>query len=265
MLQNLELNQEEFHTINDYCYQKGIEFLSTAFDQSSLDFIIDLGLKRLKVPSGELTNLPYLRKICEPKLPILLSTGMSNIHEVQEAVAVLVGEGLDLNDITILHCNSAYPTPFEDANLRAMNTLQNALGASVGYSDHTVGIEAAIAAVALGAVVIEKHITLNRNLDGPDHFTSADPTSFCEMVTAIRNVCSALGSGDKRVTKSEKQNILAARRSIVAKKHIKIGELFTSENLVVKRPGSGISPMNWDKVIGRRSPKEFNKDDLIQW
>lgn len=265
MLRRLELSQESFSTINDYCLHKDIEFLSTAFDHLSLDFILRLGLKRLKIPSGELTNLPYLRQICQPKLPILLSTGMSDIFEIGQAIDVLVGEGVVLSDITILHCNSAYPTPFEDVNLKAIKTLRNEFGALVGYSDHTVGIEAAIAAVAMGAVVIEKHITLDRKLEGPDHFASIEPQSFREMVDAIHNVSCALGSEDKTVTNSEKNNKIAARKSIVAKKHIKTGDFFTTENLIIKRPGSGISPMYWDEIIGRQSIKDFNKDDLIEW
>ena len=264
MLRRLELPYEDFRLIADRCRQNGIGFLSTPFDIESIDFLASLNMDFMKVPSGEITNLPYLRRIAQLKLPIILSTGMCTLADVENALQVLYDGGVSRNDITVLHCNTQYPTPYSDVNLKAMVTMREAFGVDVGYSDHTPGIVVPIAAVALGATVIEKHFTLDKTMDGPDHIASLDPDELSEMVRGVRHVSMALGSPLKRVTASERKNMTAARKSIVASANIKKGEVFSEDNLTVKRPGNGISPMHWDSVIGRTALKSYHPDDLIE-
>lgn len=265
MLKKLELSQAVHQELIDYCAQKGVQFLSTGFDFESLEFLAGLGITIAKIPSGEITNLPYLRKIATLFPEVILSTGMATITEIKDAVKVLTDNGISKDKITILHCNTEYPTPMEDVNLKAMLHIQRELGVPVGYSDHTLGIEVPIAAVALGATVIEKHFTLDKTLPGPDHKASLEPEELKAMVMAIRNIEKAIGgSGLKEVSKSEAKNKPIARKSIVATKTIKKGNLFSAENLTVKRPGTGISPMQWDNVIGKTAKKDFEEDDLIE-
>ena len=265
MLKKLELSQAVHQELIDYCAQKGVQFLSTGFDFESLEFLAGLGITIAKIPSGEITNLPYLRKIATLFPEVILSTGMATITEIKDAVKVLTDNGISKDKITILHCNTEYPTPMEDVNLKAMLHIQRELGVPVGYSDHTLGIEVPIAAVALGATVIEKHFTLDKTLPGPDHKASLEPEELKAMVMAIRNIEKAIGgSGLKEVSKSEAKNKAIARKSIVATKTIKKGDLFSVENLTVKRPGTGISPMQWDNVIGKTAKKDFEEDDLIE-
>jgi N-acetylneuraminate synthase len=265
MLKKLELSQAVHQELIDYCAQKGVQFLSTGFDFESLEFLAGLGITIAKIPSGEITNLPYLRKIATLFPEVILSTGMATITEIKDAVKVLTDNGVSKDKITILHCNTEYPTPMEDVNLKAMLHIQRELGVPVGYSDHTLGIEVPIAAVALGATVIEKHFTLDKTLPGPDHKASLEPEELKAMVMAIRNIEKAIGgSGLKEVSKSEAKNKPIARKSIVATKTIKKGDLFSAENLTVKRPGTGISPMQWDNVIGKTAKKDFEEDDLIE-
>ena len=265
MLKKLELSQKDHQELIDYCTQKGIKFLSTGFDFESLEFLAGLGITIAKVPSGEITNLPYLRKVATLFTEVILSTGMANITEIKDAVKVLTDNGVSKDKITVLHCNTEYPTPMEDVNLKAMLHIHRELGVPVGYSDHTLGIEVPIAAVALGAMVIEKHFTLDKTLPGPDHKASLEPEELKAMVIAIRNIEKAIGgSGLKEVSKSEAKNKPIARKSIVATKTIKKGDLFSVENLTVKRPGTGISPMQWDNVIGKTAKKDFEEDDLIE-
>mgnify|MGYP000905832311 FL=1 len=265
MLKKLELSQKDHQELIDYCAQKGVKFLSTGFDFESLEFLAGLGITIAKVPSGEITNLPYLRKVATLFPEVILSTGMANITEIKDAVKVLTDNGLSKDKITVLHCNTEYPTPMEDVNLKAMLHIQRELGVPVGYSDHTLGIEVPIAAVALGATVIEKHFTLDKSLPGPDHKASLEPDELKAMVSAIRNIEKAIGgSGLKEVSKSEAKNKPIARKSIVASKSIKKGDFFTEENITVKRPGIGISPMQWDEVIGKTAKKDFEEDDLIE-
>ena len=265
MLKKLELSQAVHQELIDYCAQKGVQFLSTGFDFESLEFLAGLGITIAKIPSGEITNLPYLRKVATLFPEVILSTGMANISEIKDAVKVLTDNGVSKDKITVLHCNTEYPTPMEDVNLKAMLHIQRELGVPVGYSDHTLGIEVPIAAVALGATVIEKHFTLDKTLPGPDHKASLEPEELKAMVMAIRNIEKAIGgSGLKEVSKSEAKNKPIARKSIVATKAIKKGDLFSAENLTVKRPGTGISPMQWDEVIGKTAKKDFEEDDLIE-
>lgn len=264
MLKKLELGYGQFRELNEYCRQTGTRFLSTPFDLPSIDFLSTLGMDYWKLPSGEITNLPYLEKIAATGKPVIMSTGMSTLHEVEDAVRVLCDGGLDLSRITLLHCNTEYPTPMADVNLRAMETLRRNFGTRVGYSDHTQGIEVAIAAAALGADVIEKHFTLDKTLPGPDHVASLDPAELAAMVNAIRNIGQALGSGEKRVTDSERANRQVARKSIVAACDIAAGEPFTDVNLTVKRPGSGISPMRLPELMGKLSPRAFAADEIIE-
>ena len=263
MLKNLELSEKSFYELKKHCEEVNIEFLTTAFDLDSLSFVNKLNLKRLKIPSGEITNYPYLKKIASLRLPIILSTGMSKLDEIRDAINVLVEFGTSKNDLTILHCTTEYPAPFKEVNLNAMRTIHKEFGTNIGYSDHTEGIEVAIAAVALGAKVIEKHITLDNKMKGPDHQTSLEPNIFKEMVKYIRNIEISLGDGIKKPSESEIKNLGIVRKSLVAKKYIKKGELFTEENLTTKRPGTGIDPMNWNKIIGTLSSKDFNPDELI--
>ena len=265
MLKKLELSQAVHQELIDYCAQKGVQFLSTGFDVESLEFLAQLGITIAKVPSGEITNLPYLRKVAALFPEVILSTGMATIEEIKDAVKVLIDNGVNKDKITVLHCNTEYPTPMEDVNLRAMLHIQQEVGVAIGYSDHTLGIEVPIAAVALGATVIEKHFTLDKTLPGPDHKASLEPEELKAMVSAIRNIEKAVGgSGLKEVSISEAKNKPIARKSIVASKSIKRGDFFTEENITVKRPGTGISPMQWDEVIGKTARKDFEEDDLIE-
>ena len=265
MLKKLELSQALHQELMDYCNQKGVKFLSTGFDSESLVFLAQLGITIAKVPSGEITNLPYLRQVASLFPEVILSTGMATIDEIKDAVKVLIDNGVSKDKITILHCNTEYPTPMEDVNLKAMLHIQRELGLPIGYSDHTLGIEVPIAAVALGATVIEKHFTLDKTLPGPDHKASLEPNELKAMVSAIRNIEKAIGgSGLKEVSKSEEKNKPIARKSILASTDIKKGNIFTPENLTVKRPGTGISPMQWDEVIGKTAKKDFEEDDLIE-
>ena len=261
MLKKLELNVEEHKALIAYCKEKDILFLSTPFDLESIDLLNDLGIEMFKIPSGELTNLPYLEKIGAKRKRAILSTGMSTIDEVEEAIRILNNQGT--TDITLLHCTTQYPTPMEDVNLKAMFTMKERFGLEVGYSDHTEGIEVPIAAVAMGATVIEKHFTLDKNMEGPDHRASLEPNELIKMVQAIRNIEKALGNGEKVPSKCELQNKEIVRKSIVAKVSIQEGELFSEDNLTVKRPGSGISPMRWHEVLGRRATKNYVKDEMI--
>ena len=265
MLKKLELSQVLHQELMDYCNQKGVKFLSTGFDTESLVFLAQLGITIAKVPSGEITNLPYLRQVASLFPEVILSTGMATIDEIKDAVKVLTDNGVSKDKITILHCNTEYPTPMEDVNLKAMLHIQRELGLPIGYSDHTLGIEVPIAAVALGATVIEKHFTLDKTLPGPDHKASLEPNELKAMVSAIRNIEKAIGgSGLKEVSKSEEKNKPIARKSIVASTDIKKGNIFTPENLTVKRPGTGISPMQWDEVIGKEAKRDFQEDELIE-
>ncbi len=266
MVKKLELDKVAHEELLAYCRTRNIQFLSTPFDLESIDLLNKLGLEIFKIPSGEITNLPYLRKIGALKKEIILSTGMANLGEIEAALDVLTGAGAELKDITVLHCNTEYPTPFEDVNLRAMLTIKAAFpGVQVGYSDHTLGIEIPIAAVAMGATVIEKHFTLDKNMEGPDHRASLEPDELKVMVHAIRNIEKALGNGIKKPSPSELKNKPIARKSIVATRNIRKGEPFTEENLTVKRPGTGISPMRWDEVIGRKAEKDYQEDEEISW
>lgn len=264
MLKQLEISFSDFKTLNKHCLEIGIKFMSTPFDLESIDFLASLGMDYMKVPSGEITNLPYLRKITNTGIPVILSTGMCRMGEIEDAMEVLYTGGLTTDKITLLHCNTEYPTPMVDVNLRAMDTLRSAFGTKVGYSDHTKGIEVPIAAVAMGASVIEKHFTLDRTLPGPDHVASLEPDELTQMVESIRNIEQAIGHFEKRVSDSERKNIAIARKSIVAAKDIKKGEMLTTDNLTVKRPGNGISPMQWDTIIGLPAVRDFCEDELIE-
>jgi N,N'-diacetyllegionaminate synthase len=264
MLKALELSKTAHEHLMAYCKGVGIGFFSTGFDQDSNDLLFDLGLRMFKIPSGEITNLPYLRHLGGFGLPIIMSTGMSTLREVEIALGVLEIAGTSRDNVTVLQCNTQYPTPMRDVNLSAMVTMRDALGVAVGYSDHTLGIDAAIAAVALGAVVIEKHFTLDRGLSGPDHKASLEPHELAAMVQSIRNIEEALGDGIKRPSESERANLAVARRSLVALKEIRAGEVFTQDTITAKRPGTGLSPMLWDEVIGTRAKHDFSPDDLIE-
>ena len=263
MLQRLELSENDHFEILSYCKKIGIEFLSSPFDEESATFLNKLGLKRFKIPSGEITNLPYLRHVARFLKPTILSTGMSDLDEINAAISVLESSGLTKELITILHCTTQYPAPFKDVNLRAMNTISKKFKVRVGYSDHTNGIEVAIAAVSLGASVIEKHITLDKKMEGPDHNASLEPKELKDMIKAIRNIEISLGSHKKFVTNSEKKNRELVRKSIVAKTNIKKGDILSENNLSTKRPGDGISPMNWDKIIGTKAKKNYFEDEFI--
>ena len=263
MLKKLELSIDDHKNLIDYCNIKGITFLSSPFDIESINLLAELNLKIFKIPSGEITNLPYLRHIGSFNKEVILSTGMSNLKEIGEALKILINAGTSKEKITVLHANTMYPTPMKDVNLMAMQTIRDKFDISVGYSDHTLGIEVDIAAVALGATVIEKHFTLDKKMDGPDHVASLDASELKSMVAAIRNIELALGSKVKDLTDSEKPNIEIARKSIVAKTKIKKSEVFSNENLTTKRPGSGISPMKWDSIIGKAAKRDYNLDDLL--
>lgn len=265
MVKKLELSEEQHEQIIEYCNKKNINFLSTAFDLDSLEFLHKKGLQLVKIPSGEITNLPYLRKAASLFNEVILSTGMSTIEEINDALNVFRSAGINKENITVLHCNTEYPTPMSDVNLKAMLHIQGIFGTRVGYSDHTLGIEVPIAAVALGASLIEKHFTLDKNMVGPDHKASIEPDELKHMVSAIRNVEKAVsGSGLKEVSQSELKNIEIARKSIVAKVRISKDEVFTERNITTKRPGTGISPMKWDSIIGKLATRDFDEDELIE-
>lgn len=264
MLRKILLRIDDFKELNTYCSKKGIKFMSTPFDLESVDFLNSLNMDYMKIPSGEITNLPYLRRIAKLHIPVIMSSGMCTLGDIEAAMNVLTTNGLGESEISLLHCNTEYPTPFEDVNLRAMQTLKQCFGVRVGYSDHTKGIEVPIAAVAMGAEIIEKHFTLDRTLPGPDHVASLEPQELNAMTTAIRNIEKAVGSGIKKITSSEQKNIAIARKSIIAARNIKAGELFSDENLTAKRPGNGISPMHWDEVVGKTAKRDFVEDELIE-
>lgn len=264
MLKKLELSESDHDILIAYCKEKGIKFFSTAFDMDSIDYLHSLNLGLWKIPSGEITNYPYIKKIAQYGEPVIISTGMCEMDDIRAAINVLLKNGLRKEQITILHCNTEYPTPYIDVNLRAMLEIQKEFGVNIGYSDHTKGIEVPIAAVALGATVIEKHFTLNRDMEGPDHKASLEPEELKAMVSAIRNIEQALGDGHKHITDSEHKNVGIARKSIVAACSIKKGELLTEENLTVKRPGTGISPMRWEEVIGTKAIRSFDEEELIE-
>lgn len=265
MVKKLELSYADHQVLIDYCNELGIKFFSTAFDFDSIEYLHSIHLGLWKIPSGEVTNYPFLKRIAQYNEKTILSTGMCDMEDVRAAVNALYKNGLSKENLILLHCNTEYPTPFEDVNLKAMDALRKEFGVEVGYSDHTKGIEVPIAAVALGATVIEKHFTLDRTLPGPDHKASLESDELKAMVSAIRNIEKAVGGdGTKHVSESERKNIAIARKSIVAAKDIKAGEVFTEENLTVKRPGSGISPMRWEEVLGMKAKRDFNEDELIE-
>jgi N,N'-diacetyllegionaminate synthase len=265
MLKKLELSHGQHQELINYCKQKNISFFSTAFDLDSLIYLKELGLTMVKIPSGEITNLPYLRKAAELFKEVIISTGMSSMVEIEEALDVFLQAGIKKNDITILHCNTEYPTPLSDVNLNAMLAIQKMLGVNVGYSDHTMGIEVPIAAVAMGGTMIEKHFTLDRSLPGPDQLASLEPDELKNMVHSIRNIEKAIGgTGIKEPSESEIKNISIARKSIVAKTSIQKGDRFTEFNITTKRPGMGLSPMKWDEVIGKVACQDFDEDELIK-
>lgn len=262
MVRKIMLRYEEFVPLKRYCEQQGIKFLSTPFDLDSIDFLEALECDIWKIPSGEITNLPYLEKIAHTHKPVIMSTGMATMDEIHDAMKVLKDAGA--GEVTLLHCTTQYPTPFEDVNLKAMITLRDQFGCAVGYSDHTKGIAIPIAATAMGATVIEKHFTLDRTMEGPDHKASLEPDELTEMVTAIRQVEKALGDGQKKPALSEIENKAVARKSIIAARNIKKGELYTEENLTTKRPGNGISPMRWYEFIGKTANRDYAEDELIE-
>jgi len=264
MIRRLELDKSAHEELISYCIQKNIQFLSTAFDIESVNLLSELDIKIYKIPSGEITNLPYLRHIGGLGKPVIMSTGMATLDEVRAAMNLLIDAGLNKKDLTILHCNTEYPTPMSDVNLTAMLTMKDELKVKIGYSDHTLGIEVSIASVAMGATVIEKHFTLDRKLAGPDHAASLEPDELKSMVKAIRNIEKAMGKGVKEPSPSEKKNIPIVRKSIVAKTYITKGETFSKYNLAVKRPGTGISAMQWDNILGQKASKSFESDELIK-
>jgi N,N'-diacetyllegionaminate synthase len=265
MLKNLELSIEDHHELIEYCNKKNIKFFSTAFDLESLDFLNSLNFNLYKIPSGEITNYPYLHKIGSFKKEVIISTGMCTMQEIEEAISVLMDAGTSKENIIVLHCNTEYPTPMKDVNLKAMLAIQQKCNVSIGYSDHTLGIEVPIAAVAMGAIVIEKHFTLDRTMPGPDHAASLEPLELKAMVGAIRNIELAIsGDGIKKPSMSEQKNITIARKSIVASRDIKKGEVFNESNISTKRPGNGISAMKWNEVIGKIANEEYKVGDFIK-
>ena len=264
MLKQLELDRSSQEALVEYCRTKPAKFVSSAFDIDSIDLLAELNIPFFKIPSGEITNLNYLRHVGSLNKPIVMSTGIATLDEVKAALNILFDCGIQRDDITVLHCNTEYPTPMCDVNLKAMTTIRDELGVSVGYSDHSVGIEVPIAAVALGATIIEKHFTLDRNLPGPDHIASLEPVELTSMVRAIRNIELALGDGVKAPRPSELKNIHVIRKSIVASRNIQAGDIFTEENITAKRPGYGLSPMQWDDVIGTESTRSYNIDEPIE-
>lgn len=264
MCRKILLPYDDFYKLKELCNQVGISFLSTPFELDSIDFLHKLGMGIWKIPSGEITNLPYLEKIGALKQKIILSTGMSYLQEVTNAISLLTSKGTQRNDIVLLHCTTEYPAPFTEVNLKAMLTLKKTFGMEIGYSDHTPGIIIPVAAVAMGASVIEKHFTIDKNMEGPDHKASLEPRELKEMIDAIRCVEAALGDGNKVPQKSEIKNIAIARKSIVAKKKIKAGEIFTEDNITTKRPGNGVSPMRWHDVLETKAMRDFMEDELIE-
>ena len=264
MLRKLELKDKDFFKLAAYCKKRKIVFLSSAFDLKSVDLLAGLGMTIFKIPSGEINNFPFLRKIGSLKKKVIISTGMSTINDIRRALVILVRAGTIKKNITVLHCNTEYPTPVKDVNLRAMLTIKEKLGVQIGYSDHTLGFETAIAAVVLGATVLEKHLTLDKDMSGPDHKASLEPIEFEKLVLTVRNVEKAMGTGIKKPSISEYENRAIVRKSLVAAKAISKGEKFTPDNVTVKRPGTGLSPMLWDDIIGRKSKNSFKKDELIK-
>jgi len=264
MCEKISLKMEDFALLKNYCNQKGIKFLSTPFDLLAIDVLSKLDMDFWKIPSGEVTNYPYLVRIAQTGMPIVMSTGMCEKEEIRAALNLLCENGAKMDDITLLHCNTEYPTPMEDVNLSAMLQMKKEFGVKMGYSDHTKGIEVPIAAVAMGAEIIEKHFTLDKTLPGPDHVASLEPNELKAMVDSIRNIEKAIGDGNKHVSNSERKNIVIARKSIVAANDIKKGEVLTVENLTTKRPGNGISPMLWNAVIGTKAIRDFGEDELIE-
>jgi len=264
MLRRLELTRDMHERLQAHCRARRIEFLSTAFDAGSVELLQELGLKRVKIPSGEITNLPYLRHVGSLRMPVIMSTGMATLAEIDAALVVLERAGTPRERITVLHCSTEYPTPMEHVNLQAMLSIRDACRVQVGYSDHTLGIEVAVAAVALGAAVIEKHLTLDCTMAGPDHRASLEPAEFTAMVASIRNIERALGDGVKRPSATEARNMSVARKSLVAAQPIVKGQPFTLHNVTVKRPGTGLSPMRLDEVLGRAAPRDFGADELIE-
>lgn len=262
MLKKLELTYDMHVELIQHCREVGIDFLSTPFDMDSIELLERVGMNLYKIPSGEITNLPYLRKIGSLKKPVILSSGMSTMEEVREAVKILKENGA--TDVSVLHCNTQYPTPMTDVNLKVINSMKKELGICVGYSDHTQGIEVPIAAVAMGAEIIEKHFTLDRTMEGPDHRASLEPDELKAMIKAIRNIEKALGDSEKKPTPSEKNNIIVVRKSIVARRRIETGEIFSDDNITTKRPGNGLSPMLWDSVVGTASKRKYEEDELIE-
>jgi len=264
MLKQLELSYNDHIELIEYCNKVKIKFLSTAFDEDSVNMLNDLNIPLFKIPSGEITNIPYLRHIGGLKKPIILSTGMATVEEIKLALKTLTKSGAKISDITVLHCNTEYPTPIQDVNLNAMITIRDKFKVSVGYSDHTLGYETSIAAACLGASIIEKHFTLDTKMEGPDHKASLNPVDLSQMIKSIRNIEILLGSKIKQPSPSEIKNIQIARKSIVAKTNIQIGDIFDENNLTTKRPGNGISPLHWDELIGKKSKKNFKTDELIE-
>ena len=264
MLESLELSKNDHLELIQECNKHGIEFFSTAFDEASLSFLLELGMSKIKIPSGEITNKPLLEFIAQFDMPVIMSTGMADLNEIQLAIEVLSNNKLTRENITILHCTSQYPASFENINLRAITSMKKKFNLNIGYSDHTLGAEASIAAVSLGATIIEKHITLDSNMPGPDHKASMEPKDFQDMVSAIRNIERGLGNGIKAPTSEELEMRTVARKSLVANKKIEKGEIFTRENLTVKRPGNGVSPMSINEVIGTKAVYSFEENDLIK-
>ncbi len=264
MIKKLELDETAHHELIAYCKTKNILFLSTPFDHESIELLNNLGTEIFKIPSGEITNLPYLRHVGKLAKLAILSTGMANLGEIENALDILVAAGLPKEKITVLHATTEYPCPVEDVNLKSMQTIAKAFGVKVGYSDHTKGIEVPIAAVAMGACIIEKHFTLDKTMEGPDHKASLEPHELKAMVSAIRNIEKALGDGIKKPSKSEFKNIPIARKSIMASRPIQKGEILSTDNITVKRPGTGISPMRWDEVLNRQASRDFSPDEPIE-
>lgn len=264
MLSRLELTTEMHYELVTHCLERGIGFLSTGFDTESVDFLISLGQEILKIPSGEITNLPYIRHIGRMARSVILSTGMSNMQEIEDALNTLISYGTEKEKITVLHCTSAYPAPLDEVNLLAMLAIKDHLAVNVGYSDHTLGIEVSVAAVAMGATIIEKHFTLDKNLKGPDHKASLEPHELKNLVTSIRNIDIALGTSIKKPSQSEVENLNVIRKSIVASTEIRKGEVFTTLNLTTKRPGIGVSPMRWDEVLGKVACRDFQTNEMIE-
>ena len=265
MLKKLELSEDQYRELNEYCYRNNIKFLSTPFDKGSADMLINFGIDYLKVPSGELTNKPFLKCMGSYNMPVILSTGMGTLSEIQDALYVLTSQAITLDDITVLHCNTEYPTPFKDVNLRAMSTIKRTFDVKIGYSDHTLGVEVPVAAVALGAKIIEKHFTLDRNLPGPDHKASLEPGELKEMVKYIRNIEMAMGTGVKKASPSELSNIPVARKSIHTAKDLSEGDRIKASDLIMLRPGDGISPMRIDEIIGKIATRDIINGEKVDW